>query len=99
MTAPISETEAEKRLADINKHATKGLWKLHSGKLVKKYEFKDFNESMKFVNAVAELAEKEGHHPFIAISYNEVTLELITHDIGGLSDKDFILAEKIDRTL
>ncbi len=51
---------------------------------------------MKFVNKVAELAEEEGHHPNISISWNKVTLTLTTHAIGGLSENDFILAAKID---
>ena len=91
MTAPISDIEAEKRLTQLNN------WKLYSGKLVKEYEFKDFMTAVNFVNNVAEIAEKEQHHPDIIINYNKVTLELITHSVGGLSENDFILAGKIDK--
>ena len=51
---------------------------------------------MKFVNKVADLAEAEGHHPDVHIHYNKVKLVLWTHDLGGLSENDFILAAKID---
>ena len=58
--------------------------------------FKDFREAMKFVEKVAKVAEKEGHHPDIIINYNKVTIELTTHAIGGLSENDFIVAAKIE---
>lgn len=65
-------------------------------KLHRSYTFKDFKESMRFVNRVADAAESKGHHPDISIHYNEVRLELWTHAVGGLSVNDFILAAKID---
>ena len=66
-------------------------------KLNKEFKFKDFQKAMAFVNKVAALAEEEGHHPDIAISYNKVRLDISTHAIGGLSENDFILAAKIDK--
>jgi 4a-hydroxytetrahydrobiopterin dehydratase len=60
------------------------------------FEFKDFPAAMKFVNAVAELAEQAGHHPDIDIRWNKVTLSLVTHDAGGLTSKDFTLARNLD---
>ncbi len=65
-------------------------------KIRKKFEFKDFKEAMNFANKVAEIAENEGHHPDINISYNKVMIELTTHAIGGLSTNDFIEASKIE---
>ena len=65
-------------------------------KISKEYKFKDFIGAINFVNNVAEIAEAEGHHPYIQIHYNKVTLELYTHAINGLSENDFILAAKID---
>lgn len=65
-------------------------------KLERLFSFKDFKETMAFLNQVAELAEGEGHHPDIFINYNKLTLTLWTHAIGGLSENDFILASKID---
>jgi len=75
-------------------------WKItEDKKLERELKFKNFSEAMRFVNRVAELAEKEGHHPEIRVSYNRVLLELTTHAIKGLSENDFILAAKIDRLI
>jgi 4a-hydroxytetrahydrobiopterin dehydratase len=65
-------------------------------KIEKTFKFKNFAESMVFVNRVAEIAEEQGHHPDIFIHWNEVTLTLYTHAINGLFDNDFIIAAKID---
>ena len=62
----------------------------------KKFELKDFVRAMGFVNSVALLAEKANHHPDIDIRWNAVTLTLSTHSAGGLTEKDFVLARKID---
>ena len=67
--------------------------------LEKKFKFKDFVEAMIFVNKVAVLAEKEGHHPDITINWNKVTMQLSTHAIKGLSENDFIMAAKIDELI
>src|SRR3989344_4985216 len=73
-------------------------WKVLDGeKINREFKFKDFKEAMIFVNKVANLAETEGHHPDINISYSKVSLKLFTHAIGGLSENDFILAAKIDQ--
>jgi len=90
-TLPMSEEEAKAMLKKVEG------WELRENKIRKVYRFKDFKESMKFVNKVADLAEEEGHHPDIFISWNKVMLTLTTHAIGGLSENDFILAAKIDR--
>ena len=73
-------------------------WKLRKDepRLWREFTFKDFVRAMKFVNKVAEIAEAEGHHPDIHIHYNKVKLVLWTHDLGGLSMNDFIVAAKID---
>ncbi|HYO45165.1 MAG TPA: 4a-hydroxytetrahydrobiopterin dehydratase [Gemmatimonadota bacterium] len=72
-------------------------WDVTSGrKLVRRFEFEDFVEAMKFVNRVADLAEEEGHHPNISIDYKRVTFTVWTHAIDDLSESDFILAAKID---
>jgi 4a-hydroxytetrahydrobiopterin dehydratase len=88
---PMSEREVKVMLEKIQG------WKWKENKIRKVYRFKDFKESMKFVNKVADLAEEEGHHPDISISWNKVKLTLTTYAIGGLSENDFILASKIDR--
>ena len=66
-------------------------------KIVREFAFKDFKEAMAFVNRVAEIAEKEGHHPDVYIFYNIVRLELWTHAANGLTENDFIIAAKIDQ--
>ncbi len=70
-------------------------WELQENKLVRRFRFKDFKEAIAFVNSVAGLAESEGHHPDIYISWNRVRLELTTHAIKGLSENDFIMAAKV----
>ncbi|MEK6911602.1 MAG: 4a-hydroxytetrahydrobiopterin dehydratase, partial [Candidatus Thermoplasmatota archaeon] len=57
---------------------------------------RDFKEAMAFLNRVAELAETANHHPDIWNSWNRVKLSLTTHDAGGLTERDFKLAKKID---
>jgi 4a-hydroxytetrahydrobiopterin dehydratase len=69
-------------------------WELGENKLTRRFKFKNFREAMAFVNRVAELAEDEGHHPDIHISWNRVRLDLTTHAIKGLSENDFIMAAK-----
>jgi 4a-hydroxytetrahydrobiopterin dehydratase len=71
-------------------------WKKKGATIVRTYQFKDFPAAIKFVRAVAGLAEKAWHHPDIDIRWNKVTLALTTHDAGGLTEKDFDLARKFD---
>lgn len=89
-TPSMPAEEARKHLAELKD------WTLGDNRLNKQFKFADFVASMKFVNAVAALAEQEGHHPDITISYNKVGLVLWTHAVKGLSLNDFILAAKID---
>lgn len=58
-------------------------------------KFKDFIEAIAFVNKLVEPAEAAGHHPDLEISYNQVTINMTTHDAGGLTEKDFALAQQI----
>ncbi len=71
-------------------------WKLHWDSIEREFKFDDFKQAVGFVNKVADEAEKENHHPDIAINYNKVHLALSTHKIGGLSKNDFILAARIN---
>ena len=64
--------------------------------LEKKFEFKNFLESQKFVNEVGKVSEKEGHHPDIIFGWGYAKINITTHAIEGLSENDFILAAKID---
>ena len=72
-------------------------WKKRGREITRLYQFKNFVAAMKFVNHVARLAEKAGHHPDIDIRWNQVSLVLSTHSEGGLTAKDFKLAKQIDR--
>lgn len=64
--------------------------------LEKEYLFKDFREALDFVNRLGEVAEQEGHHPDIYLTWGKVKVTLWTHSVGGLSENDFILAAKAD---
>lgn len=66
-------------------------------RIARTFKFEEFAPAMVFVNKVAKLAEREGHHPDIHVHWNQVELVLWTHAIGGLHENDFILAAKIDR--
>lgn len=72
-------------------------WKVESGVLSRTFAFEDFLSSLTFVNRVGELAERTGHHPDIYIRYNRVRLSLVTHDAGGLTEKDFDLADEASK--
>lgn len=75
------------KLADVRgKHA-----------LTKTMKFKGFVPGVELVNRIAAIAEEEGHHPDLHLTYGELTVDLTTHAAGGLTENDFILAAKIDR--
>jgi 4a-hydroxytetrahydrobiopterin dehydratase len=74
-------------------------WELRDGRLRKQFTFRTFLRALVFVNSVAYLAESAGHHPDITINYNKVTLRLITHSEGALTDRDFGLAQEIEAKL
>jgi len=67
--------------------------------LEKEYKFKDFREALDFTNKVGELAESQGHHPDIFLSWGKVKLTIWTHKIDGLTESDFVLAAKADKLL
>ncbi len=67
--------------------------------LHKKFNFKNFLESLKFINSVSKTSEKEGHHPDITFGWGYAEIKITTHAIKGLSENDFILAAKIDQII
>lgn len=89
--AALSPDDVKARLGKLNG------WQIENGQLVRTFQFKDFRGSLRFVNQVGELAEHAGHHPDIDIRYNRVRLSLVTHDAGGLTDKDFDLAAQAEQ--
>ena len=84
----LSPDAAQTRLAQLPG------WQIESGELVRTFQFKDFVAALEFVNLTGKLAEVAGHHPDIDIRYNRVRLALVTHDAGGITEKDFDLAAK-----
>jgi 4a-hydroxytetrahydrobiopterin dehydratase len=89
----LSSDQVRQRLTSLDN------WELADGKIRRSFKFRDFKEAMDFVNKVADEAEEMDHHPDIYISYNKLELELITHSEGGLTDRDFTLAQKINQLL
>jgi len=87
--ALLTETEIRERLGRLPG------WEHRWTEIRRTWSFADFRGSMAFVNRVADLAEAAGHHPDIDIRYSKVTLVLSTHDAGGLTARDFALAEAI----
>ncbi len=71
-------------------------WKKQRATITRTFQFQDFIAAMKFVNRVARAAEAAAHHPDVDIRWNKVTLTLATHSEGGLTRKDFALAQQID---
>ena len=90
---PFSPAQVEQMMREVRN------WSLEDTMIKREFRFKDFREAMVFVNKVAEVAQGQGHHPDILITYKTVKLTLTTHKIGGLSKNDFIMAAKIDQLL
>ncbi|NES07192.1 MAG: 4a-hydroxytetrahydrobiopterin dehydratase [Okeania sp. SIO2F4] len=81
---------------EINQRASKlSDWKLEGNTLKCVKKFKDFVEAIGFVNKLVDPAESSQHHPDLEVSYNKVTVILTTHDAGGLTEKDFNMAQII----
>lgn len=74
-------------------------WKIKNGKLHRAFKFDDFVAAWGFMSKVAICAEKMNHHPDWSNVYNNVTIDLTTHDAGGISQNDFKLAAKINKLL
>jgi len=89
---PLSADASAARLAQVPG------WEIAGGRLRREYGFEAYLDGVAFANRVAELAEAADHHPDILIGYRRVTLTLISHDAGGLTDRDFDLAARIDAT-
>ena len=86
----LSENEIRQRLGEVPG------WHVDADKLRREFQFANFVTAFGFMTRVALLAEKADHHPEWFNVYNKVRIELTTHDAGGLSARDFDLAQKID---
>jgi len=91
-TLPLNNDEIDLYVSEL-----KPDWNvLENYKIEKEFTFKNFKQTMNFVNRIADIAEEENHHPVMHVFYGKVTIELWTHSVSGLSPNDFILAAKID---
>lgn len=93
MSRKLDESEVRQRLAERPE------WRLEGGEMRRELTFADFSQAWGFMNRVALIAEKLDHHPAWSNVYNRVTIGLSTHDVGGISEKDFEFAARVDRLL
>ncbi len=93
MATPLADAEIKRRLGELDG------WELHGGQIRRTFAFASFPAAIGFVTQVAFLSEAAHHHPDIDIRYNKVALALITHDAGGLTERDFALAAQVDELL
>ncbi len=91
LVAPLTVDAATKLLQQLDG------WHLQEKQINKTYSFKNYYQTMAFVNAVAWIAHREDHHPDMTVGYNRCDVIYTTHAIGGLSENDFICAAKIDQ--
>jgi len=89
--AALDEEEIERRVAELEG------WERKGRALRRNFTFEDFVASVEFVNRIVPIAEDLGHHPDLAISWNEVAVALTTHSDGGITERDFTLAREIAR--
>ena len=90
MATKLSESEVQSKLTTLPG------WALENGEITRTIKLASFPAALVFVGAVGHLAESANHHPDILIRYKNVKLSLVTHDAGGLTDKDFALAARIN---
>ncbi len=93
---PLTRQGAEKYLERLTPE-----WKLSDDakSIHRDFQFKGFNKTIGFVNAIAWMANREGHHPDLEVGYGHCHVHYTTHAIGGLSENDFICAVKINKLL
>lgn len=110
MTQMLSSTDLRTRRCEDCKPGTPSLsgqqieqllqavpgWVLQDNAIERVFKFKNYYETMAFVNAVAWIAHLENHHPDLTVTYNTCKVRYSTHSVGGLSNNDFICAAKVD---
>ena len=90
---PVESGKAQELLEQLDQR-----WSLNSnGHLEREYSFKNFAESLDFVNKVGAIAEEQGHHPDLHLAWGKCKVEIWTHKIQGLTESDFFFAAKADR--
>jgi 4a-hydroxytetrahydrobiopterin dehydratase len=93
--------QTAKKSSDQIKSLLKNLpgWKRAGDEIVKTFPFENYYQTMAFVNAIAWISHREDHHPDLEVGYNKCTVRYSTHSVGGLSDKDFQCAGKIEQLM
>ena len=86
----LDDTEVLKRLKSLSS------WTVSNGELQKEFTLSSFSSAIFFIGAVARIAESAAHHPDIHVFYTRVILNIATHSAGGITEKDFALAQKVD---
>ncbi len=94
----FSATEIVTQLSKLNGEQALG-WRLLDGALEKTFAFKNYHETIGFVNALAFIANTEDHHPELSVSYSKCTVRFHTHELSGISASDFFCASKVDALL
>lgn len=89
--APLKPQEIDNLLKQLDG------WEYANGVIAKTYNFKNYYQTMAFVNATAWISHREDHHPDLMVGYNKCRVQYSTHAIGGLSENDFICAAKLDK--
>jgi 4a-hydroxytetrahydrobiopterin dehydratase len=89
--AVLTDAEIQQALTSLNG------WQRHGEAIQRVFRFPDFKAAMQFVNKVAEKAEQANHHPDIDIRYNTITMALVSHDSGGVTQRDVRMAETINK--
>lgn len=90
-TPPLSSDQAEILRQQV------ASWTIVDNNLTKEFKFEDFATALVFVNKIGAIAEEEGHHPDIFLSWGKVKVSLTTHAAKGLTENDFVIAAKIDQ--
>jgi len=96
MHEKLSDDETTALLASLNERCQKH-WKIKNNALCKSFVFKSFTSAFRFMTAVAADAEKANHHPDWFNSFNKVEINLTTHEVGGITQRDFNLATGIEK--
>jgi 4a-hydroxytetrahydrobiopterin dehydratase len=91
MSTVLSEAEVQQALREL------AGWKRNGNAIDRLFQFDSFAKAMEFANQIAEAAEAVNHHPDILISYNKVTLSLVSHDSGGVTNRDIKMAARINQ--
>jgi len=89
-TPPLGRARIDALLAEV------AGWSYDGKVITKTYSFKNYYETIAFVNAVAWIAHREDHHPDLSVGYNRCRVDFSTHSVGGISENDFICAAKIE---